>query len=95
MCVTETNLNTLSKYNLLSDLLDSNGIVDEEVLNKLRLNVKSLLESNHDDAELVELCSNVLFHNNMKAFGLHQLILLYLEWEKGHCTAETEYPSGE
>ena len=34
------------------------------------------------NADLVDLCSNVIFHKNMKAFGLHQLILLYIEWEK-------------
>ncbi len=82
MTITDTHLQTLSRYNLLSDLLDSNGIVAEEVLDKLRLNVSSLLDSNHEDAELVDLCGNVLFHKNMKAFGLHQLILLYIEWEK-------------
>ena len=82
MLVSETQLQTMERYNLLSDLLDSNGIVSEEVLDKLRLNVKSLLESNHNDADLVDLCSNVIFHKNMKAFGLHQLILLYIEWEK-------------
>ena len=82
MLVNETQLQTIGRYNLLSDLLDSNGIVSEEVLDKLRLNVKSLLESNHNDADLVDLCSNVIFHKNMKAFGLHQLILLYIEWEK-------------
>ncbi|MBP3373303.1 MAG: hypothetical protein J6L60_02050 [Bacteroidaceae bacterium] len=82
MLVSETQLQTIERYNLLSDLLDSNGIVSEEVLDKLRLNVKSLLESNHNDADLVDLCSNVIFHKNMKAFGLHQLILLYIEWEK-------------
>ncbi len=82
MTVTDSHLQTLSRYNLLSDLLDSNGIVAEEVLDKLRLNVSSLLDSNHEDAELVDLCGNVLFHKNMKAFGLHQLILLYIEWEK-------------
>ena len=82
MLVSEPQLQTIGRYNLLSDLLDSNGIVSEEVLDKLRLNVKSLLESNHNDADLVDLCSNVIFHKNMKAFGLHQLILLYIEWEK-------------
>ena len=25
---------------------------------------------------------DVIYHNNMKAFGLHQLILLYIRWEK-------------
>ena len=80
--ITEKQLQTIEKYTLFSDLLDSNGIVDESVLDKLRLNVRSLLESNSSDADLLDLCQNVLFHNNMKCFGLHQLILLYIDWEK-------------
>ena len=80
--ITEKNLQTIERYSLCSDLLDSNGIVDESVLEKLRLNVRSLLESNSSDSNLLDLCQNVLFHNNMKCFGLHQLILLYIDWEK-------------
>ncbi len=79
--VTEKHLETIEKYLLLNDLLDSNGIVDDSTLDKLRLNVKDLLNSDCD-AELLNLCSEVLFHDNMKAFGLHQLILLYIEWQK-------------
>jgi len=80
--ITEKQLRTIEKYSLFSDLLDSNGIVDESVLEKLRLNVRSLLESNSSDADLLDLCQNVLFHDNMKCFGLHQLILLFIDWEK-------------
>lgn len=82
MQISENHLLTLQRYSLLSDLLDSNGIVDETVLDKLRLNVRALLESNHADGELLSLCQEVLFHDNMKAFGLHQLICLYLEWSE-------------
>lgn len=82
MAISESHLQTISRFNLLSDLLDSNGIVGEEVLDKLRLNITSLLDSNHSDTELMDLCSNVIFHKNMKAFALHQLILLYIDWEK-------------
>lgn len=80
--VTEKHLQTIEEYSLFNELLDSNGIVDESVLEKLRLNVRSLLESNSTDSNLLDLCQNVLFHNNMKCFGLHQLILLYIDWEK-------------
>ena len=80
--VTEKHLQTIEEYSLFNELLDSNGIVDESVLEKLRLNVRSLLESNSTDSNLLNLCQNVLFHNNMKCFGLHQLILLYIDWEK-------------
>jgi len=82
MEITEKHLHTIERYLLFNELLDSNGIVDESVLEKLRLNVRSILESNSSDSDLLDLCQNVLFHNNMKCFGLHQLILLYIEWEK-------------
>ena len=80
--ITEEHLHTIEKYSLFSDLLDSNGIVDESVLEKLRLNLRSLLESNSSDSDLLDLCQKVIFDNNMKCFGLHQLILLYIDWEK-------------
>ena len=77
--VTEEHLATLRRYALFSDLLDSHGIVDESVLEKLRLNARSLLERYADDTALLALCQQVLFHDNMKAFGLHELIMLYLQ----------------
>lgn len=80
--ITEEHLQILKKYALLADLLDSNGIVDEGVLQKLRLNTRALLEHHSDDEGLLALCQQVIFHDNMKAFGLHQLILLYLNWNK-------------
>ena len=79
--VDETHLKTIDRYSLFSDLLDSNGIVEEGVLEKLRLNVRSLL-GGEPDPELLDLCERILFHNDMKAFGLHQLILLYIDWKK-------------
>ena len=80
--ISEKHLHTIEEYSLFNELLDSNGIVDESVLEKLRLNVRSILESNSTDSNLLDLCQNVLFHNNMKCFGLHQLILLYIDWER-------------
>ena len=80
--VLDGHLETIEKHNLFTDLLDSNGIVNENVLEKLRLNVRSLLNNEHPDAGLLKLCQDILFHDNMKAFGLHQLILLFLDWEK-------------
>ena len=76
--ISDEHLETLQRYALLSDLLDSNGIVDESVLQKLRLNTRALLENHSEDPALLSLCHDVLFHDNMKAYGLHQLILLYL-----------------
>jgi len=82
MDIEEKHLLTIEKFNLLADLLDSNGIVDDNVLYKLKLNARSLLDNTNGDPELLELCKDVIFHNNMKAFALHQLILLYIDWQK-------------
>ena len=69
------------QYQLLRNLTDSNGIIDEVVLDKLKLTVRSLLESGQGEKALLDLCLDVIYNNNMKAFGLHQLVLLYLEWK--------------
>ena len=65
-------------------LVDSSGIIDEMVLEKLRLNVRALIEAEPDKADLVDLCQGVLFHDNMKAFGLNQLVKLYVNWLETH-----------
>ena len=82
LSVDETHLRTIDRYSLFSDLLDSNGIVEEGVLEKLRLNVRSLLANGEPDPKLIDFCEQILFHSDMKAFGLHQLILLYIDWKK-------------
>ena len=80
--VTEQHLKTLDKYALLRNLVDSNGIIDESVLDKLKLNVRSMLESEAGkDKELLDLCLDIIYNNNMKAFGLNQLVLLYIDWK--------------
>ncbi|MBQ6768091.1 MAG: hypothetical protein IJP46_05385 [Prevotella sp.] len=80
--ITENHLNTIEKYQLFRDLIDSNGYVDEQVLDKLKLNIRSLLESeNGRDKELIDLCLDVIYHPNMKAFGLQQLVLLFINWK--------------
>lgn len=43
--VSDQHLQTIEKYSLLRDLIDSNGIIDEMVLDKLKFNVRSILES--------------------------------------------------
>ena len=79
--VSEENLQTIEKYSLFQRLIDSNGIVDEQVLEKLRLNIRSLIAAQEEDSkDLLDLCIDVIYHNNMKAFGLQQLIQLYLQW---------------
>ena len=78
MEISEENLQTIEKYALFQHLIDSNGIVDESVLEKLKLNIRSLITSEEgNNKELLDLCIDVIYHNNMKAFGLHQLILLW------------------
>ena len=81
--VSDLHLETLQKYTLLDSLVDSNGIIDEAVLDKLKLNVRSLLESSGiSDKNLRDLCLDVIYNNNMKAIGLSNLVALYKEWEK-------------
>lgn len=80
--VSELHLQTIDQYQLFRDLIDSNGYVDEQVLDKLRLNIRSLLEGNAGkDKNLLDLCLDVIYHHNMKAFGLQQLVLLYINWK--------------
>lgn len=89
--VSETHLETIERYALLKNLIDSNGIIDETVLDKLKLNVRSLLESGSDtDKDLLDLCLDVIYNNNMKAFGLHQLTLLFISWERERMADDTD-----
>ena len=91
MEVTEKHLETIDKYALLRNLIDSNGIIDEAVLDKLRLNVRALLEgSEGSDRDLLDLCLDVLYNKNMKAFGLHELVLLYIKWKNESQAKESE-----
>lgn len=81
--VSDAHLQTIEKYSLFQQLIDSNGIVDESVLDKLKLNIRSLISSMEGNSkDLLDLCIDVIYHNNMKAFGLHQLIMLYIKWKE-------------
>ena len=80
--VSDEHLQTIEDYQLFRDLIDSNGYVDEDVLNKLKLNIRSMLESEAGrDKRLLDLCLDVVYHPNMKAYGLQQLVLLYINWK--------------
>ena len=80
--VTDEHLQTIDDYQLLRDLIDSTGYVDEDVLDKLKLNIRSMLESESGrDKRLLDLCLDVVYHPNMKAFGLQQLVMLYINWK--------------
>ncbi len=90
--VSEEHLQTIRKYALLKNLIDSTGIINETVLDKLKFTLRALLESEAGkDKALLDLCLDVIYHNNMKAFGLHQLTLLYIDWvSKQDQQTETE-----
>ena len=80
--VTDLHLQTIEKYQLFRDLIDSNGYVDEQVLDKLKLNIRSLLSGDAGkDKDLLDLCLDVIYHPNMKAYGLQQLVLLFINWK--------------
>ena len=49
--ISEENLKTIEKYSLFQQLIDSNGIVDESVLEKLKLNIRSLIGSSENDCK--------------------------------------------
>ncbi|MDD7250481.1 MAG: hypothetical protein PUH21_00465 [Prevotellaceae bacterium] len=80
--ITEDNLQTIRKYALFRHLVDSNGIVDESVLTKLKYNIRSLIANSDGKAtDLLDLCIDVIYHSKMKAYGLQQLINVYKQWE--------------
>lgn len=89
--VSDLHLETIDKYQLLRNLVDSNGIIDEGVLEKLKLNVRALLEAdNCQDKALLDLCLDVIYNCNMKALGLHNLVLLYVDWLDKRAANEAE-----
>ena len=60
MEISEENLQTIEKYALFQHLIDSNGIVDESVLDKLKLNIRSLItseEGNNKELHIQPLAS--------------------------------------
>lgn len=92
--ITEEHLLTIEHYQLLSGLIDSNGFIDEQVLDKLKMNVRSLLESNAgSDKQLLDLCLDVIYHPNMKALGLQNLVQLYVDWRKQQEESTTQQPT--
>ena len=89
--VSDLHLETIDKYQLLRNLVDSNGIIDEGVLEKLKLNVRALLEADTcQDKALLDLCLDVIYNSNMKALGLHNLVLLYVDWLDKRAANEAE-----
>lgn len=80
--IKDTHLEVIEKYALFKDLIGSTGIADEDTLNRLKLNVRSLLETEQgNNNELLDLCLDVIYNTDMKALGLNNLIKLYKVWE--------------
>lgn len=89
--VSEEHLQTIDRYALFQQLIDSNGIVDEDVLDKLKLNIRSLIAAQDNNcSDLLDLCIDIIYHNNMKAFGLHQLVMLYINWKNSKGDAQKQ-----
>lgn len=80
--ISNEHLETIKEYSLFDNLIDSNGIIDDAVLEKLKLNIRSLLESEAGkDRKLIDLCLDVIYNSNMKALGLQRLMQLFTEWD--------------
>ena len=48
----------------------------------MKFNIRALLEAQAGlDKDLLDLCLDVIYHPNMKAFGLQQLVLQYINWK--------------
>ena len=78
--ITPEHIQTIRQYRLFQNLTDSNGIVDENVLERLKLTIRALLENGGNaDKNLLNLCFDVVYHSDMKAFGLNNLLTLYNE----------------
>ena len=79
--VSAENLSTIRRFSLFQLLIDSSGIITEQSLDKLKLNIRSLLTTPQgSDKSLLDLCIDVIYHRDMKAFGLKNLIALYEQW---------------
>ena len=88
--VSDENLATIRRFSLFQWLIDSNGIVTEQSLDKLRLNIRSLLTTPQgSDKQLLDLCIDVIYHSDMKALGLKHLMALYEQWNAANPEPET------
>lgn len=93
--ITEENLETIRRYSLFRHLVDSNGYVSEDVLDKLKCNIRSIIASQANCKDLLDLCIDIIYHEKMKAFGLNNLIRTYSDWEKTHKEETTEQTAEE
>lgn len=89
MDVTDENMKTIEKYDLFNGLVDSTGYIDESVLDKLKLNIRSMIATDAENCkDLLDLCIDVIYHEKMKAYGLRNLIEAYQEWIKNNKVEE-------
>ena len=80
--ITEENLQTIRKYRLFQGIVDSTGYITEEVLDKLKMTLRSMIaHSEEDTTDLLNLCIDVIYHDKMKAYGLKNLMAVYRKWE--------------
>lgn len=87
--VSDTNLETIRKHNLFHGLFNSSGYVTEDDLDKLKLNLRSLIAASQENSkDLLDLCIDVVYHDKMKAYGLRNLVALYNDWAAKHPEAE-------
>lgn len=79
--VSEDCLTTIERFSLFRNLVDSTGVIDESVLDKLKYNIRSLIASQEEEnRELLDLYIDVIYHKDMKAFGLQRLLETYKNW---------------
>lgn len=95
LAIRDEHLETIEKYALFQGLVGSTGVIDDLVMEKLRMNVRSLIEANPENGDLLDFCKEVLYHDNMKPFGLTRLVALYAEWDKKRRETETANESAE
>ena len=81
--VSDAHFQTIDRYSLFDNLIDSNLLIEERTVEKLKANVRALLgtEAGQDKA-LLDLCLDVIYSNNMKAIALQNLAEAYKEWKK-------------
>ena len=88
LAVTEYNVATRQQYNLLSGLVDSTGYITESVLDRRKLNIRSLIASSTENTkDLVDLCIDVSYHDKRKAYGLRNLSDAFHQWEESRCAS--------
>lgn len=91
MDINEEYLQTIRKYDLFNGLLSSTGYITENDLDKLKLNIRSLIAACRENSkDLLDLCIDIIYHDKMKAYGLRNLIAAYQNWEAQHPLEEEQ-----